>query len=618
MMPPSGSILPPRGVMSAQAFEAAVSLHRQGHLREAEHIYRAILGVDSDHLGCLHYLGVIHISKGLPDRAIELIQRAIELKPDLAEPYIDLGIALAALGRFEEAAAHTEIALRLKPDFAVAHNNLGSMLEALGRHEDAIVHCETALALKPDYGDAENNLANALAALGRSAEAIEHYSRAIAFSPGSAGAHSNLGKLLQADGRSEEAIECFRKSLAIRSCVAETHCRLATSLLTLGQHPAAREALETAVALAPGKALYHRLLAESKQFVPGDSHLAAMEAMAADMAALTEDNQTELRFALGKAYADMGEHERSFRHIIEGNALAHKRAGYDEPAILGLFDRTKITFDFDLMRRNQGVGHQSPVPVFIIGMPRSGTSLVEQILASHPQVFGAGELTDMTRAVDALAAKDGDSSVFPEVVSRMTRGQIYEFGERYLSSVQAMARPGAVRITDKMPDNFRWLGLIHLALPNARFIHTRRDAVDTCLSCFSKLFDNLPYTYNLAELGRYYNAYAALMEHWGAVLPPGIVLDVQYEELVADFERQARRIVDFCALEWDPHCFAFHETQRPVRTASALQVRRPIYKDSVGRSKRYQMWLDPLLHVLGNESAAPSCAVPVNCSASPI
>jgi hypothetical protein len=200
----------------------------------------------------------------------------------------------------------------------------------------------------------------------------------------------------------------------------------------------------------------------------------------------------------------------------------------------------------------------------------------------------------------------------------MTPEQIYEFGERYLASVQALARPGALRITDKMPDNFRWIGLIHLALPNARFIHTRRDAADTCLSCFSKLFDNLPYTYNLAELGRYYNAYAALMEHWRAVLPSGIVLDVQYEELVADFERQARRIVDFCALEWDPRCLAFHETQRPVRTASALQVRRPIYKDSVGRSKGYQMWLDPLLHVLGNKSAIPSCAVPVNCSASPI
>jgi hypothetical protein len=239
-------------------------------------------------------------------------------------------------------------------------------------------------------------------------------------------------------------------------------------------------------------------------------------------------------------------------------------------------------------------------------MPRSGTTLVEQILASHPKVFGAGELPDIAKAVARLSGTDGAPQGFPEVVSSMTGEQLRQLGASYVSAIQALA-PKAERITDKMPNNFRLAALIHLALPNARIIHTRRHPVDTCLSCFSLLFaGDHPYSYDLAELGRYYRAYEALMEHWRDILPEGVMLEVQYEDITADLDAQARQIVAHCGLEWDDACLAFYKTQRPVRTASAAQVRQPIYRTSVGRWRPYKDLLGPLIEALGVDVASRS------------
>jgi sulfotransferase family protein len=244
-------------------------------------------------------------------------------------------------------------------------------------------------------------------------------------------------------------------------------------------------------------------------------------------------------------------------------------------------------FTGELMRSHEGRGERSCVPVFILGMLRSGTTLVEQILASHPKVFGAGEVDDFNKVIAALH--------FPEVVSLMSGEQLRQLGASYVGGIR-VAAPVVERITNKSPGNFRFTGLIHMMLPNARIIHTRRDPIDTCLSCFSKLFvGNHPYAYDLEELGRYYRAYEALMAHWRSVLPPNVMLEVQYEEVVADLEGQARRIVAHCGLEWDALCLAFHQTERPVRTASATQVRQPIYKSSVGRWRAYEPFLGPLL-----------------------
>ena len=252
-----------------------------------------------------------------------------------------------------------------------------------------------------------------------------------------------------------------------------------------------------------------------------------------------------------------------------------------------MFERIRTVFTPELVRTFQGVGEPSSIPLFIVGMPRSGTTLIEQILASHPQVFGAGELSNLEEAAAGVCSTGGHLYPFPEAMLHISGEHLQRLGARYVSEITRLC-PNATHVTDKMPANFLFAGLIQLALPNARIIHAIRDPVDTCMSCFSKLFASGQYhTYDLEELSRYYRHYQALMEHWHRVLPSGRILDVRYEDVVADVEGQARRVISYCGLEWDKRCLAFHETERPVHTASAAQVRQPIYSSSIGRWHAY-------------------------------
>jgi len=367
-------------------------------------------------------------------------------------------------------------------------------------------------------------------------------------------------------------------------------------LRELGQLDEAQQALEQAVQLSPSTPLFYLNLANARKFSPDDPHLTAMAELARDAGALDVMAQIDLHFALGKALADVGQHEQSFQHLLRANTLKRQQIEYDEPATRALFDRIRSVFTPVLMLAQQSLGEPSRVPVFIVGMPRSGTTLVEQIVASHPMVFGAGELNDFESAILALGKP------FPESVPSLDAEALRRLGADYLSRLPAAGE--AERVTDKMPSNFRFLGLIHLALPRARIVHVRRDAVDTCLSCFSNVFaGQQAYTYDLAELGRYYRMYEDVMAHWRAVLPAGVMLEVRYEDVVADLERQARRIIEHCGLDWDAACLRFHETARPVRTASATQVRQPIYSSSVGRWHAYASQLGPLLDALGLDSS---------------
>jgi LPS sulfotransferase NodH len=250
------------------------------------------------------------------------------------------------------------------------------------------------------------------------------------------------------------------------------------------------------------------------------------------------------------------------------------------------------------MQNTRGAGDPSELPVFIVGMPRSGSTLVEQVLASHPRVFGAGEISDFGRETRNIWSPEA-AERFPEAAASATPEQLGALAARYLAGLRARS-PSAGRITDKALVNFQFVGLIHLIFPRARIIHIRRDPIDTCLSAFSKLFTQAQsHTFDLGELGRYYRAYAALMAHWRRVLPDGAMLELDYERLVADFEPQARRLIDHVGLAWDDRCAAFHQTHRTVRTASAAQVREPLYQSAVGRSAPYRALLAPLIEALG-------------------
>ena len=268
---------------------------------------------------------------------------------------------------------------------------------------------------------------------------------------------------------------------------------------------------------------------------------------------------------------------------------------YHEAADQQFFRLIAKTFDAGLVERFAGAGDPSPVPIFVLGMPRSGSTLVEQILASHPQIHAAGEMTNLDRVVRSLRDTVGRPIRFPQCAGGFDTESLRRIGQAYLASLPPLPE-GKTRITDKLPSNFIYVGLIRMILPNARIIHTVRDPVDTCVSCFSRLFGaGHAYCYDLAELGRYYRAYHELMAHWRAVLPAGSMLDVAYEDVVGDLETQARRLIDYCGLPWDDRCLSFHTTSRTVSTASNLQVRRPLYRSSVQRWRRYEAHLQPLL-----------------------
>jgi tetratricopeptide (TPR) repeat protein len=587
---------PLKTLTGEQALAAALGFYKAGRLSEAEALYRAVLATNPDHFDSLRAVGVLCLKRNAPQDAVAPLEKALALKPDSAETHNDLGMALAALNRHGEALPHLERAVALSPDFATAHNNLGNTLAALDRRRDAIAHFKRAIALRPGYALAEFNLANALSKSERHAEAADLYKMALEHNPDWAPALCGLGFSLHMSGRSAEGLQFYERALARDPASADAHNGIGQVKQTLGLLEESRSALERALELAPDRPSYHRMLGETKRFRAGDPQIAAMESLLPSLASLGEEQQAELHFALGKAYGDIARHEESFRHLIAGNAIKHRTDEYDEAAQLTMMKHIETVFTADLLRRNAGAGDPSEVPVFILGMPRSGSTLTEQILASHPRIFGAGELRDFSEPTKAFRGRDA-GAFFPEVATSLSGEELRAFGARYVEHLRALA-PAADRVTDKMPSNFRFIGFIRMTLPNAKIIHTRRDPIDTCISCFSRMFGKKSFMADLGTLGRYYRAYETLMAHWRRVLPQGAMLEVQYEDLVGDFENQARRIVAYCGVEWDERCLSFHQTERPVRTASVTQVRQPIYSNAIGRWKPYEMMLRPLLDEL--------------------
>jgi tetratricopeptide (TPR) repeat protein len=622
-------------------YSLGAALAEEGRLEEAVAACRAALRLKPDFPQAHNNLGIVFQRQGRLDEAVASYRAALRLAPDNPQALNNLGAALRELGRLEEAVASFRAALRLAPDYPQAHNNLGAALRELGQLDEAVASCREALRLAPEYPEALNNLGNALAAQGRPGEAAERYREALRLAPGYREARANLGNALTAQGELEQAVACYRAvldlkpddpdalynlgnalteqgrldeaaasyraALDLKPDFPDACANLGIALTVAGRLDEAQRAFERAVALAPTRGAFQRMLADTGRVAPDSPQARRLEELAADVAGLPETDRMEVHFALGALYADAGLPERSFAHLLEANRLKRGRLDYDEAATLALFGRIRAVFSAGLLAGASGAGAPSRLPVFVVGMPRSGTTLVEQILASHPRVFGAGELLDLQRAADDLSA---GGLGFPEAAAGLPRQDFERLGAAYLERVQARA-PSAERIVDKLPDNFLRLGLIRLALPGARIIHVVRDPVDTCLSCFSKLFtDEVAYAYDLAELGRYYRAYAGLMEHWRAVLPPQVLCEVRYEDVVADLEGQARRLLDHCGLDWDARCLDFHRSRRAVRTASAAQVRRPLYASSVGRWGAFADLARPLLAALGGEAGSGAHTAP--------
>lgn len=572
--PPGGGAAGPAGPMSqapgldlSRDLHAALQHYQTGDLDRAAAIYERILKRYPDHPDALNLLGLVAQARGETERAITLIRRALEVQPD----------------------------------FVRAHNNLGNLLKNQKDLEGALRHYQRTIELDPRHAKAHYNLGRVFEDLMRLDDAVAAYRRAIECDPGFAEAHNNLGHALYEQGAYEEAEPCFRRALDIDPDNAERHRNLGTAFQARGDFKGAIACFRRAIELNPDYAPAYASLVMIQEIQRGDPLIARIEQLVRSNE-VADLQKSELHFALGKCFNGVADYDRAFQHYYKANELAKKDKPYSLEALADIAKRTMAVSSREFFAARAGWGGRSDRPVFIVGMPRSGTTLVEQILSSHPDVFGAGELRYFGQLEQGLADRLATATPYPECYEEITREQAIQLGQDYLDFLDALpALPrGIKRVIDKAPSNFRHLGLIALLVPGARVIHCSRNAMDVCLSCYFQNFRTQPFTHDLWDTGRFYRDYERFMEHWRAVLPLP-TLEVRYETLVAEKDRVIREIVEFCGLEWNDACLAHDKTERTVKTASLWQVRQPVYKGSVDRWRRYEKHLDPLKRALGYE-----------------
>lgn len=482
-----------------------------------------------------------------------------------------------------------------KKEEACALVDRGNILLAAKKPLEALEIYQEALGLWPEYARALYNIGVVYEKMGAKDRAVESFQRALFFEADDAHAYYNIGVIRLAQGKEEEAAACFRKAVAIKPDYAEAHYNLAVTYKNQGKFAEALECCQRALLKAPGYAKSHLLISSLQKYAGDEKHIVEMKNLFAQKD-IADDQKMHLAFGLGKACEDAGLYGSAFDYLTEGNRLKRKTYDYEIEAEEGEFKRIKETFSKAFIQHNSRFGSPDNTPIFIVGMPRSGTSLVEQILASHPDVYGAGELSFVAEIISQLS-RSGQTAQICETAAKNSKVFLGELGDRYIEKIRTYSAEARF-ITDKMPLNFLWIGAIVLALPNAKIISCLRDPMDNCLSIYKNIFsEGHKYAYSLEELGRYHTCYQDLMFYWDEVFP-GKIYDISYEKLVSDQEEETRKLLNHCGLSWDDACLTFHKTSRRVATASAAQVRKPLYKDSVQLWKRYEKQLQPLQNAI--------------------
>ena len=493
------------------------------------------------------------IARGAYAEAVTFFRDLIRLEPRHATAHSNLGAALCKLGRYKEAESHFREAIKIAPDFADAHSNLGNLLRWNGESTESERWLRRALKLNPRFEDARVNLGLTLAFMGRTRDANAQFEKVLKVAPRNPDALVGLAFVAKTEGRFDEASAHFKRALEI--------------------NPKLPGALA-------GQAGLRKMTAADGAWIEAAEQLATGGIGALD--------EAELRFAMGKYCDDVGNFKRAFESYKRANELLKPMAEpYARDAHRQFVDDLIRLYSRETLAQREAGSVDSARPVFVVGMPRSGTSLMEQIIASHPSAQGAGELEFWMEAVrvHAAAIRQG----------RLDEPARKKLAEGYLRLLESFSSD-ALRIVDKAPVNSDHLGLIHSIFPNARIIHMQRDPIDTCLSCYFQQFSlSMTFTMDLSDLAHYYREHRRLMAHWHEVLPPGTILKVPYEELVADQEGWTRRVLEFIGLGWDEHCLEFQETNRPVVTSSFWQVRQKIFRNSVMRWRNYERFIGPLL-----------------------
>ncbi len=525
---------------------------------------RRVLEVNPDHAGALHHLGLMLNQAGDRAQAIRLLARAVACEPRDAVCWNNLGNMLTEQGRLVEAVDAYRNAIRRRADYANAHYNLGLTLQAMGDAEAALDAFEAVLRLTPNDPGVWNKLGSVRLDTGDPDAAEEAHRKALRLDPNHVDALNGLGLVCMDQGKFDAAAAHYRR----------------------------------AIELDPGFTKAYLNLAKTRRFtVTDDADIARIEA-GLEQPGLLEQDRVDIDFALGKIFDDLGDYDRAFEHYERANRLKRARLPADRAKFGGFVDAIIETFDRAFFESRTGYGVDSERLVFIVGMPRAGTSLLEQIIASHAAVFGAGEVTKINEIAGEMGKRCRTAVPYPRCAAMLGMEATRDLAAEYLASVQRRS-PDSLRITDKMPKNYLHLGLIALLFPKARIIECRRDPMDVSLSIYAHQF-TAPYAfgYDLGDIAFDYRQYERLMEHWRTVLP-STVHPVCYEALIREPETLVRQILEHCGLPWDERCLRFYETKRPVHTASNWQVRQPIYKGAAGRWRNYEKFLSELRVAFG-------------------
>lgn len=617
----------PRDV-NMQGLLGAILIKRD-RLEEAEQVLTRVIAEAPSFAKPHEDLGMLLLQLQRPGEAARCLEKATRLDPTLEQAWFTLGKCYVALGRGADADAAFEKSFELSPErrmmaHAAEHQREGRLEEAerlyrrvlrhnphhvdalrllamlsltAQREADAETLLVKAVTIAPDFLVAWLELGKLRNDLDRYAEALECFDRVLAIDPKNVQALFLKAQALAQAAFTPEAIDTYQRCLAIRPDHIGALLGLGHVLKAVGQYQGAVDSYNECIRQRPEFGETWWSLANLKTYRFDDATLAEMQRRVAG-GGLTASSEVNFLFAIAKAFEDRGEFGNAWEFYTRGNQTQRKQVSYDPVQTEVVNDRLIETFSGEFFASHRGCGNPDDAPVFIVGLPRSGSTLLEQILASHSAVEGTSELPYIGRLTTWLNRNRAAGVNYPEALRELEPRHFERLGADYLRYARLHRRSGRPRFIDKMPNNFPSIGFISVILPNARIIDARRHPLDATVSCYRQLFaKGQAFTYDLTEIGEYYLQYQRMMDHWAEVLP-GKVLTVQYEEVVADLEGQARRMLDFCGLPFEESCLRFYESERTVRTPSAEQVRQPIYDKSIGQWRRYERQLDELLTVL--------------------
>ncbi len=533
-----------------------------------------------------------HHAAGELGRAEVFYVQAVEHDPHFAAAWFQLGVLAVAVNKLKVAAQMMAKASDCRPREFTYHRARCEIHRRLKELDRAIDHGSQAVALNSEDAESFYNLGLALFDASRFDEAARAYWRAVTIAPDYGLAHNNLGSALEQAGDLDGAYAAYERAADLDAGHCEAQHNLAALENQRGRLSEARKRYHAAIAADPAFVHSHLGLSGLKRYDVQDRHVEMLEGLVSRAPRMAPEAQTKFWFALGKARSDLGQHDASFDAYQRGNALHRQTFAYATEDVRRQIADVIERFDCGPAAPSASACVDA-TPVFVLGMPRSGSTLIEQILDCHPQISGAGELSEFSDLLTETASLPAGAS-YVDWFRHAGDDELRGLGERYLERLRDHSRD-AVRIVDKMPGNFFYVGLIHKIFPNARVIHSLRNPWDTCVSNFTRLFKSvMPFAYDLTELGQFCRMCDDMMAHWKASLPGRFIHEARYESLVQDLEPQARALIDFCGLPWDDACLAFHKNQRVVKTASHAQVVKPLYRTSVGRWQAFEKHLAPL------------------------